>query len=99
MPCPPGPLSFRKPFEHQCEIVPRGHPRKDGAFLRDENALRTRASDWLRGDLDQAAIRLLKSGEQVQQRGFPASRRPNERHEFVLRDVQLESFENGKRAV
>jgi hypothetical protein len=89
------PLGHREPRVHQAggDVLERGHPVQQEELLEHEpDAPRPQAgqlavaerADVVAGHLEPAARRPVERAHDVQERGLPGARRPDDRHQLAL---------------
>ena len=64
----------------------------------DRPPVRRHGGDVVAVEQDAARRRRLEAGEHAQQRGLAAARRPEQREEFAVRDVERKPLDRGQRA-
>ena len=83
--------------EHQ--VLLHRQPREHRSVLGDHNSLRARADPFDAVDLDRPLILSLKPGDDVQQRRLAAARRPDDRDQFAVVDVEAHAIDDRQRAL
>jgi hypothetical protein len=78
------------------DVVQHGQVREQRVLLEDGvdvTPVRGRAHRVGSADQDLALVRLLEAGDQPQRRGLAAARRPQERQELALADLQVDGVD------
>jgi len=74
-------------------VLPHREPGKQGGLLEHHGAVRTRLADPRAIDFEAAGGGRFETGQQVEQGGLAAARRPEQRGEFAVRDGQVDALQ------
>ena len=80
-------------LEWQEYVLDDGSPREQDRLLKDESDVRIRIADHAITDSDVASSRGQQSADAPKQRALPTSTGPDDRHEFLGCDVELDLVE------
>src|SRR5439155_16685731 len=92
-------LGSRQTPEPEPDVAFDRQPGKDAALLEDEDPARVGAAHLLAVDPDRARGRRKETGDDVQERGFPAPRRAQDADELALAHLEVEVLEHTDLAV
>jgi hypothetical protein len=90
---PPGLGVDAANLEGHFHILHQGAPREQVVFLRDVSDLRVDPADGLPAKEDPPGARSVEPDDQVEERGLPASRGPDDRDELPVFDSDRDAVE------
>ncbi len=79
-------------LKHHADVV--AHLAQMGVVGPHKRAVLCHMRQRLPVDIDNALVDLFQRHQHAQHRGFSRSRRPDDRHDFILRHIQIERIQH-----